>query len=165
VLTIGLAATMPHINAAQGQTQTQGDRVGPEGRGPRGPMGRGGRMGGPFDGGVGFRAVMRDLTDAQREQVRAIQQKHADQIKPLVERAHNARGAVNAAIFAGNTANLQALSIEVGHAETELTFAQAQVQAEIFNVLTPEQKQKAAEAKKQMEQRRGEMLQRRQNRQ
>jgi Spy/CpxP family protein refolding chaperone len=127
-------------------------------------MGRGGRMGGPFDGGFGFRAVMRDLTDAQREQVKAIQQKHADRIKPLVERAHNAREAVNAAILAGNTANLQALSIEVGNAETELTFAQAQVQAEIFNVLTPEQKQKAAEARKQMEQRRGEMLQRRQNR-
>ena len=47
--------------------------------------------------------------------------------------------------MSGNVANLQALSIEVGNAETELTFAQAQVQSEIFSVLTAEQKQKIAE--------------------
>jgi Spy/CpxP family protein refolding chaperone len=164
VLTIGLVATMPHIDAAQDQTQAQGERVGPDGRGPKGAFGRGGRMGGPMDGGFGFREIMRDLTDAQRQQVRAIQERHAQQIRPLAERAHNAREAVHAAVLSGNTANLQALSIEVGSAETELTFAQAQVQAEIFQVLTPEQKQKIAEARKQMEARRSEMMQRRQQR-
>ena len=64
----------------------------------------------------------------------------------------------------GNEGNLQALSIEVGNAETELTFAQAQVQSEIFNVLTAEQKQKIAERRKQMEARRAEMQKRRQER-
>ena len=34
--------------AAQDQTPAQGDHVGPRGRGPGGPMGRGGRMGGPM---------------------------------------------------------------------------------------------------------------------
>lgn len=95
-----------------------------------------------------MREVMRDLTEAQREQVKAIRARHADRLKPLVERSHAAREAVNAAVMSGNTGNLQALSIEVGNAETELAFAQAQVQAEVFNVLTAEQKQKIAERRK-----------------
>ena len=69
--------------------------------------------------------------------------------------------ALDAAVFAGNTANLQALSIEVGNAETELSFAQAQVQSEIYGVLTAEQKQKIVERRKEMEARRAEMVKRR----
>jgi len=135
---IGLLAVAPHTGAAQDQA-TQSDR--------RGPGGPGGRGGGPMAGGP-MREVMRDLTEAQREQVKAIRARHADRLKPLVERSHAAREAVNAAVMSGNTGNLQALSIEVGNAETELAFAQAQVQAEVFNVLTAEQKQKIAERRK-----------------
>ena len=117
-------------------------------------------MGGAF----AFREVMRDLTDAQREQVKAVHEKHADRIRPIAERARTAREALDNAVLSGNAGNLQALSIEVGNAETELAFAQAQVQSEIYNVLTAEQKQKIAERRKQMEARRGEMLKRRQER-
>lgn len=148
----GLMVTMPHMDAAQDQTQAQGER--------RRPGGRGGRMGGPMAGGLGD--VMRDLTEAQREQVKGIRERHAERLRPIMERAHAARAAVDAAVFSGNTGNLQALSIEVGSAETELAFAQAQVQAEIFGVLTAEQKQKIAERRKAMEGRRGEMMKRRQ---
>ena len=106
---------------------------------------------------------MRDLTDAQREQVKAIHEKHAERkCGRLLERARTAREALDNAVMSGNAANLQALSIEVGNAETELTFAQAQVQSEIFKVLTAEQKQKIAERRKQMEERREEMMKRRQ---
>ena len=119
-------------------------------------------MGGPMGGPFAFREVMRDLTDAQREQVKAIHEKHADRIRPLAERARTAREALDTAVLSGNTGNLQALSIEVGNAETELTFAQAQVQTEIVNVLTAEQKQKIAERRKQMEARRAEMQKQRQ---
>jgi Spy/CpxP family protein refolding chaperone len=82
-----------------------------------------------------------------------------------MERAHTAREALNAAVTSGNDGNLQALSIEVGNAETELTFAQAQVQSEMFKVLTAEQKQKIAERRKNMEAHRAEMMKQRQNRQ
>ena len=159
VVTVGLAAAIPFVTAAQDQPQTQGERVGPRGRGPGGPggpMGRGGRMGGPLAGGL------RDLTDEQRTQVKAIHDKHAAQIEPLLQRVRTAREALDNAIISGNIANLQALSIEVGNAETELTFAQAQVQAEIYKILTPEQKQKIAERRKEMEARRQEMMKRRQ---
>ena len=115
-------------------------------------------------GGFALREVIRDLTDAQREQVKAIQERHADRIRPLAERAMAAREAVHTAIVSGNQSNLQALSIEVGNAETEVTFAQAQVQSEIFNVLTAAQKQTIAERRKQMEARRAEMLKKRQGR-
>ena len=121
-------------------------------------------MGGPMGGGFAFPAVMRDLTDAQRQQVKAIREKHAERLRPLVERARTAREALDNAVTSGNLSNLQALSIEVGNAETELTYAQAQVQSEIYNVLTAEQKQKLAERRKQMEERRQEMMKRRQER-
>jgi Spy/CpxP family protein refolding chaperone len=166
VVALGLGATVPYVGWAQDQpaAQQQPTRRGGRGDGgPGRPGGPGGRMGGPM-GAFAFGAVMRDLTDAQREQVKAIHERHADRIRPLAERAMAAREAVNNAVISGNESNLQALSIEVGNAETELTFAQAQVQSEIYKVLTAEQKQTIAERRTQMEARRGEMLKRRQNR-
>jgi Spy/CpxP family protein refolding chaperone len=165
VVALGLGATVPYMSWAQDQPQAQAGQPRRGGRGFGGPGGPGGRMGGPMAGGPAIRDVMRDLSDAQRDQVKAIHERHADRIRPLAERAHAAREAVQNAILSGNAGNLQALSIEVGNAETELTFAQAQVQSEIFNVLTAEQKQKIAERRKQMQERRGEMLKRRQQQQ
>lgn len=157
VVAVGLAAAVPYISAQDQQPQTQGERVGPRGgRGPGGPIGRGGRMGGLLAGGL------RDLTDAQRAQVKAIHDKHAAQIEPLLQRSRTAREALDSAIMSGNTENLQALSIEVGNAETELTYAQAQVQAEVYKILTAEQKQRIAERRQAMQARRAEMLKRRQ---
>ena len=154
LFTLGLFAFAPNTDAAQDQAPAQARP------GPRGAGGPGGRMGGPMGGGFGD--VMRDLTEAQREQVRSIRERHAGQVQPLMERARVAREAVDAAVFSGNAGNLQALSIEVGNAETELTLAQAQVQSEIFAILTAEQKQKIAERRKLMETRRAEMIKRRQ---
>ena len=158
VVALGLGATVPFVGWAQDQAQAQGQHMRRGGRGFGGPAGPGGRLGGP----MAFREVMRDLTDAQRDQVKAIHERHADRIRPLAERAHTAREALQNAIVSGDSGNLQALSIEVGNAETELTFAQAQLQSEVFNVLTAEQKQKIAERRKQMQERRAEMLKRRQ---
>jgi Spy/CpxP family protein refolding chaperone len=162
VVALGLGATVPFASWAQDQPQAQTEPGRHDGRGPGG---RGGRMGGPMGGAFAFREVMHDLTDAQREQVKAIHEKHADRIRPLAERARTARESLDTAVLSGNASNLQALSIEVGNAETELTFAQAQVQSEIVNVLTAEQKQKIAERRKQMEARRAEMQKQRQPRQ
>jgi Spy/CpxP family protein refolding chaperone len=164
VVALGLGATVPFVGWAQDQPQAQREQGqrGPGVGGPGRPGGPGGRMGGPMGGGL--RGVMRDLTDAQRQQIRAIHDKHATQIEPLFERVRTAREALDNAVTSDNAGNLQALSIEVGNAEAELTFAQAQVQSEIFKVLTAEQKQKIAERRKQMEERRGEMLKRRQER-
>ena len=158
VLAVGLAAVVPYIGSAQDQPAAQGERV-RRGRGPGGPgFGRGGPMGG---GPMGFAGIVRDLSDAQETQVKAIREKHAERIRPLAERARAAHNALEAAIASGDTGSLQALSIEVGNATTELIYAQAQVQAEVFNVLTAEQKQRIAERRKAMEERRAEMMKRR----
>lgn len=160
VVALGLGATMPFVGWAQDQPNAQTEPARRGGRGFGGPGGPGGRMGGAF----AFREVMRDLTDVQREQVKAIHEKHADSIRPIADRARTAREALDSAVMSGNAGNLQALSIEVGNAETELAFAQAQVQSEIYKVLTAEQKQKVAERRKEMSARRAEMQKQRQQR-
>jgi Spy/CpxP family protein refolding chaperone len=155
LVTAGLLATVPHM--AHGQTAPPpGDRVGRPGRGPGG---RGGGFGGPMAGGA-LREIARDLTDAQREQVKVIRERHAEEIRPLAERSRAAREALNEAVFSGNTGNLQALSIEVGNAETEFAYANARIDTEVMGVLTAEQKQKLAERRKAMEARRGQRRER-----
>lgn len=152
---IGLLALAPVTGAAQDQSQAQAQTQ--DGR--RGPGGgRGGRFGGPGD----FGMVARSLTDAQRDQVRAIREKHAATVQPLMERVRSAREAVHTAIVEGKAGALQSLAIEVGNAETELTYAQAQVETEIYALLTPQQKQQVAERRQQMQTRRAEMQKRRQ---
>jgi len=49
--------------------------------------------------------------------------------------------------------------------ETELTYARAQVETEIYALLTPQQKQQVAERREQMQTRRAEAMKRRQDRQ
>jgi Spy/CpxP family protein refolding chaperone len=104
----------------------------------------------------------RDLTDAQREQIKAIHDRHAEEMKPLFERAQNARQALdNGVLTAGD---LRGLALEVGNSEGELAFQQAQIETEVLAVLTPEQKQKIQDRRKEMAARRAEMAQRRQSR-
>lgn len=151
VMTIGLLAFTPQTGAAQDAPQSP-----PAGRrGGRGPGGPGGRMGAPFGGGF-IGGMMRDLTDAQREQVRAIHERHAEEIRPLAERLRKAHQALDDAIFTG-TGDYRALAIEIGSAQTELALANAQVQSEVLSVLTAEQKQKIVERRKEMTQRRSRM--------
>ena len=102
---------------------------------------------------------MRDLTDAQREQIRAINERHADEIRPLIERTQKAREAMADAVLANG--DLRGLSVELGQAEGELAFANAQMQVEVLSVLTPEQRQKMQDRRKEMEARRAEMEKRR----
>ena len=157
VVAAGVATAVPFVGSAQDRPAPQAERPWRGGRGHGGPGGFGG-------GPMGFGNVMRDLTDAQREQIKAIRERHAETMKPLAERVRAARQVLDNAIVSGDTSKLQALSLEAGNAETELIYAQAQVQSEIYKVLTAEQKQKIAERRKDMEARRAEMQKRRQER-
>ena len=121
-------------------------------------MGRGG-PGGPMALGID----LQDLSDAQREQIKAIRDNHAADMKPSVERAQKARQALNNAVLTG-VGDIRGLALEIGNAEGELAFQQAQIETEILGVLTPEQKQKMQERRKEMDARRAQMEQRRQSR-
>ena len=157
-----ISFTPPLAGAAQDPSQSapaEGRFGGPRRGGPGGA----GRFGGPMGGPMGFGVNPRDLTDAQREQVKAIHERHAAEMKPLIEEAQAARKALQDNVLAGGT-NLRALAMELGKAEGDLAFANAQIQGEVLALLTPEQRQKMQDRAKEMDARRAEMQQRRQSR-
>jgi Spy/CpxP family protein refolding chaperone len=154
VIALGVISFTPLIGAAQDQSQSPpaDGRSGGERRG--GPGGRGGRFGGPMGGPMGFGVNPRDLNDAQREQVKAIHERHAAEMKPLIEQSQAARKALQDNVIAGGT-NLRALAMELGKAEGDLAFANAQIQGEVLAILTPEQRQKMQDRAKERRQSRG----------
>ena len=121
--------------------------------GPGGPGMRGG-PGGPF-GMAGLPLRELDLTDAQREQVRAAVESHRDEQKAIGDRMRAAREALRDAIEADtfNEDAIRAAAAQIGAVEVDAAVLQAKIRAEIFALLTPEQVQKAKELRSQMENR------------
>ncbi|NOT25675.1 MAG: periplasmic heavy metal sensor [Acidobacteria bacterium] len=108
-----------------------------QGPGPRGPRG-----GGPgFRGGLPLREL--SLTDTQRTQVQQLVQKHREGTRALMESAMKARQAQQQAIEAvpTNESAIRSAAAAVADVEADLAVQQAQLQNEIFNLLTPEQQQ------------------------
>jgi Spy/CpxP family protein refolding chaperone len=108
--------------------------------GPGGP----GRMGGP-GGPMGMlpmlgRAI--NLTDAQKDQIKAIADAHKDEWKAIFDRERAARAALNAAITADNVndALVRQKSAEVAAVEADAAVARAHAHAEVVQILTAEQK-------------------------
>jgi Spy/CpxP family protein refolding chaperone len=130
------------------------------GMGPRGPMGPAGPMGpgGPL-------AMLRmmgprlGLTDAQKDQVKNIAESHREEWKALGDRARTAHEALHDAVTAETVdeALIRQRSADVAAVEADLAVAQARTHAEMWQVLTPEQRSRAAtfqaQAKERMKQR------------
>ena len=159
---IGFATTvqLSARNGASGQQDpaVQGERRGPDGMGrgmmgPGGPGMRGG-PGGPF-GMAGFPLRGLDLTDAQREQVKAIMESHRDEQKAIGDRMQAARKALHEAIAADtfDETAVRAKAAEIGAVEADAAVLQARIKSEIFAILTPEQVKKAKDLRSQMENR------------
>ena len=103
-----------------------------------------GRMGGP-GGPMGMlpmlgRAI--NLTDAQKDQIKAIADAHKDEWKAIFDRERTAREALNAAISADtvNDALVRQKSAEVAAVEADAGVARAHAHAEVVQILTAEQK-------------------------
>ncbi len=156
---IGFATTV-QLAARNNQGGGQEPAVQGGGRGPgmmgRGMMGPGGpgMRGGP--GGM-FGLPLRELalTDAQREQVKAIMESHRDEQKAAGDKMMAARKALHEAIAAEtfNEAAIRAAAGEVGAAEADAAVLQAKIHGEVFAILTPEQVKKAKELRSNMENR------------
>jgi Spy/CpxP family protein refolding chaperone len=158
LIAVGMMAFTPQIGTAQGAGQPP-----LAGRMGGGPPGRGMGRGGP-GGPMGMAGIdPRDLTDAERQQIKAIRERHADDIKATVDRVNSARQALATAVLSG-VGDIQGLALEVGAAEGEMAFQSAQIEIEVLGVLTPEQKQKIQDRRKEMESRRAAMVQLRQSR-
>jgi periplasmic protein CpxP/Spy len=135
------ALTVVALSAQQGP---------PPGRGPGGPGGPGfgmmGGPGGPFGRGMivqGLRQL--NLTDDQKAQVKAIMQKHQPDEKALAEKGRPLRDALHAAVTADtfNADDIRAKALAVAAVEADAAVLRAQIHAEVFAVLTPDQQAQA----------------------
>jgi Spy/CpxP family protein refolding chaperone len=157
-----------------------GPRRGPDGQGARGPgMAQGpGMMGGPMMGGpgmmrghrgggfggpmglAGFGARELGVTDEQRKQMQGIFEAHKDELKTVGDKVMEARKALREAMAseAADEATIRDVANAVGAAESEAIVAQFRVRKEAFQVLTPEQQQKAKELRGRMNERMNERM-------
>lgn len=158
---IGFATTAQlsarNRTAAKQDPVAQGDHrgPGPMGRGMMGPGGPG--MGGPGGrfgmGGLPLREL--DLTDAQREQVKAIMESHRDAQQSIGDRMRTARQALQEAITADtlDESAIKAHATEIGAIEADAALLQAKVHAEVTAILTPEQVKKWKELRTELQNR------------
>lgn len=146
VLVLGVGAGV----YATAQNTNQDPR--PFSRGPGGPFDsaqgrRGGRMGGP-GGPIGMLPMLArelNITDAQKAQIKTIADSHRDEWKALGDRARTAHEALQQAVTADTVDEglIRQRSAEVGAVEADMAVARARTHAEVFQLLTPEQKTQA----------------------
>jgi protein CpxP len=149
ILTVGVGAAA--IAVAGGQQGPGIERRGPDGSfgfGQGGPRGRG-RMGGPGRGGplAGLPLRELNLSDAQREQVRAITESHQAEMKAVGDRAMTARQALRAATTSPSfdEGAVRARAAELAAVEADVAVFRARLFADVFQILTPEQQAKVKE--------------------
>ena len=108
--------------------------------GPGGPGGPGGR-----GFAAGFALGQLDLSDAQKQQVRDIMQRHRQQSQPVMDRLQQAMQAQRAAINAVpvNEAAVRQAAAALAAVEADMAVDQARMHADIFSLLTVEQQEKA----------------------
>lgn len=138
-----------------------GRGMGPRGpMGPGGPDGRGGPMGpgGPL-GMLRMLGPRLGLTDAQKDQVKTIAESHRDEWKALGDRARTTHEALHDAVTAETVdeALIRQRSADVAAVDADLAVARARAHAEVWQILTPQQRSQAAafqaQAKERMKER------------
>ena len=83
-----------------------------------------------------------NLTDAQRDQIKAIADTHKDEWKALADRGRAAHMALDEAITADtvNDAAIRQKSADASAVDADLAVARAHAHAEVFQILTADQK-------------------------
>lgn len=86
-----------------------------------------------------------DLTDAQRDQVRAVMREHDSELEALVEKTRAAHRAQHAAITATplDEAEIRARGADLAAALTDTAVLRARIHEQVAQILTPEQRAKA----------------------
>ena len=101
--------------------------------------------------GIGLRQL--NLSDEQRQQVRDIMARHREAFAALAERAAPTRRALAEAIATGDEAAIRQASATVAAVQADRAVLTGKVRSEVFAVLTPEQREKAKEARARFERR------------
>lgn len=119
------------------------------GRGRGGPGGHGaflGVLGGR--GGLGPLTRLPGVTDAQRQEIRTLLDQRREGLAMLRQQVIEARQALSASAETGQVDDSKAA--ELGTATSALALAQARLQADLYAVLTPEQKAELDQRRAQM---------------
>ena len=134
----------------------QQEQDGGQGRAER-PWGRKEGRGGGRRGGFGRFGAELNLTDAQQEQMRQIEERyHATfQAQRQSRGQREERNGFDPLAGTFNEAAVRAAAQARANAQVEREVAQARMMHELYNVLTPEQKAQLAADRQQREQRRG----------
>jgi periplasmic protein CpxP/Spy len=146
LLAIGLGAgAFVH---AQDQTT---DRPQRPFRGGPGGFGGPGMPGGPM-GMLPMLGRELNLTDAQKDQIKAIAASHKDEWQALFDRERTARDGLNAAVTADtvNDSLVRQKSAEVATVEADAAVARAHAHAEVLQILTADQKAQLKEIQSRM---------------
>jgi periplasmic protein CpxP/Spy len=140
----GLYASVQNTN--QGPPPFRGRGMGPGGPGRGDPFGPGGPI-----GMLPMLARELGITDAQKDQIKAIAESHRDEWKGLADRGRAAHQALNAAVTADAVDEnlIRQRSAEAAAVDADIAVARARAHAEVFQVLTPEQKAKAKDLRAQ----------------
>ena len=138
-------------------------------QGPRGPGGFMGQMGpgGPGRGPGGPGGIMPglrglELTETQREQVKAAMESHQAEFEAQATKMRAAHEALQAVITA-DTVDESAIRLkaaDVAAVEADGAVLRAKVRAEVWALLTPEQQTKAKTLQAQRQERRGQIRER-----
>jgi protein CpxP len=86
-----------------------------------------------------------NITDAQKAQIKTIADSHRNEWKALGDRARTAHVALQQAVTADTVDEglIRQRSAEVAAVDADMAVARARAHAEVFQVLTPEQKTQA----------------------
>lgn len=108
--------------------------------GPRGPHGDG--FGGP---GMGLRGL--DLSDAQKTQVKQIMTAEKPTLKPLMQQEMQNHQLMTALVRGGSfeEAKAQTIATQEAQIHTQIAVERAKIDAQVYQLLTPDQKTKLAE--------------------
>jgi protein CpxP len=156
LITAILAIVLVAMGAMFILAQTAGKPEGKRGFGKKGFGKRGGHS-------MMFRGL--DLTEEQKAQMKQIRQKSREIVKPIREqmKANRQKLAELSANGSFNAAQVQEIAAQQGSLSAQMIVERERVKSQIFQILTPEQKAKAAELQAQRKQRMQERIQKRMN--
>ena len=130
------------------------------------PHGRGGKMHGRGGGELGERFAQKlNLTDAQKQQIRDLQQNFRETNKAFVDQMRDTHQQMAEARKAGDTAKLDALKATMESQRPQMQQLREQQNQRIAAILTPEQRTQWETLKAEREARRAEHGEHRRNKQ
>jgi periplasmic protein CpxP/Spy len=132
-----VAALAVMLGAAIAKSQTADAAPPPPMHGPE--FGMGGHM-------MGFFARYLDLSETQREQMKAVMQKERPALKPLMQQLHQTREQLKQyEEGAYDEAKVRTLAAQQTQTQVELTVQETRIHSELFQLLTPDQQAKMKE--------------------